>query len=478
MDLTQNEFKLFQTFISDKSGIYFNERKRDSLKISLLSRVKSKRCENFYQYYDYLKFHPEGSAEFKKLISLITVNETRFFRNSDHFKIFKKYIIPELIDKKLQGKNHEQPSLAIWSAGCATGEEPYSIAMSLLDIMDSKGFLNTQILGTDIDEKALIQTRRGIYRQNSLRNIDDNYTDRYFRKVGNQFKLSEKIKNMVNFEHHNLMHLPYPIFQSRTWDIIFCRNVIIYFKTSTVRKVIRNLYNCLSDSGYLFVGYSESLFNISDDFSPVQIDNTFVYKKETKKQPRKIIRSSKPIMIQTPTQIQQSILKDNAKILYNEAFKLFIKEDFDKALDKTVKFLQKEPDNTEGHFLIGRLYLEKGLFEQSASEFKRVIKKDSLFAQAYYFLGITYERLNQSEEAIKQFKKALFVDKEFALAYFNLALLLQTYGDKNEALRGYKNAIKCFRQIPAAEPLKFSSGFTVKTLVETCQRNVRRLQKE
>jgi chemotaxis methyl-accepting protein methylase len=115
-----------------------------------------------------------------------------------------------LIDKKLQGKNHEQPSLAIWSAGCATGEEPYSIAMSLLDIMDSKGFLNTQILGTDIDEKALIQTRRGIYRQNSLRNIDDNYTDRYFRKVGNQFKPSEKIKNMVNFEHHNLMHLPYP----------------------------------------------------------------------------------------------------------------------------------------------------------------------------------------------------------------------------------------------------------------------------
>ena len=141
-ELKTEEFKLFQEFICENSGLHFNESMERSLKISLLARLRYKGFENYQQYYTYIKYHPDGDAEFRDLLSSLTINETSFFRNPEQFRVFKNFIIPILKEK------NTDRNIRIWSAGCSTGEEPYSVAMSILEVIDSPDLWNIEILAT------------------------------------------------------------------------------------------------------------------------------------------------------------------------------------------------------------------------------------------------------------------------------------------------------------------------------------------
>lgn len=166
-NLTKEEFELFQKFIEENSGIYLDESKNESLRVSLLTRVMDKGFNNYKEYYRFLVYHPQGETEFFELLNLITINETSFFRNIPQFVALKEYVLPEIIRRKRNNK-----TIRIWSAGCSSGEEPYSIAMAILNVLESLQGWNLEILGTDVCKEALDLAEKGVYGKKSVSLVD------------------------------------------------------------------------------------------------------------------------------------------------------------------------------------------------------------------------------------------------------------------------------------------------------------------
>jgi chemotaxis protein methyltransferase CheR len=275
--LSSKSFEVWRKYIYDSTGLYFQDNKKYLLENRLQKRISHLGINTFEQYFDFVKFNPSASAEIKYLYEAITINETFFFRNQPQLDALVATIIPEIIEiKQKLGKN----KIRIWSAACSSGEETYSIAMMINDLIKPKNpQIEFEIIGTDINNAVIDVARRGSYKEYSVRNTPIFYLKKYFKSNGNSFDLDPNIKGMAYFKLSNL----YDDLSMRTminFDIIFCANVLIYFDQSSKIKVINNLYNSLNKGGYLFVGYSETLHGISKAFKLTSFPKTIGYKKE------------------------------------------------------------------------------------------------------------------------------------------------------------------------------------------------------
>ena len=277
VSLSLKSFEQWRSFIYENTGIYFQDNKRYLLESRLQKRLNFLSLSSFEEYYNYVKFNPSGSAEKKYLFEAITINETFFFRNQPQLDALVSTILPEIIvSKEKLSKN----KIRIWSAACSSGEEVYSIAMMINELVRPKyPKFEYEIIGTDISNAVVDTARRGIYKEYAVRNTPGFYLKKYFRTNGPGFELDQKIKNMASFKLLNL----YDDLSMRTminYDVIFCANVLIYFDQASKVKVINHLYNSLLKSGYLFIGYSETLHGISRAFKLVSFPKTIGYKKE------------------------------------------------------------------------------------------------------------------------------------------------------------------------------------------------------
>lgn len=274
--LEEEVFRLIRDFVRDYCGIYFDDDSRYLLEKRLSRRVRTLHFSNFREYYRYLLYHKNREEELASIIDIITVNETYFFREQNQLKTFSEEILPELKDI-----NKDKKRLRVWSAGCSTGEEPYTIAILMLE----KGYFhnwNIEIFGSDINQRVLQAARSGIYRKNSFRATEPYFLRKYFREENNISRISDNVKQYVNFSHLNLLD-PFKVKLVGTVDVIFCRNVLIYFDYPSRKKVIDMFYERLADGGYLLLGHAESLINISTAFSLRHFKYDMVYKKPVKK---------------------------------------------------------------------------------------------------------------------------------------------------------------------------------------------------
>ncbi len=283
IELSDEEFSLFSELIYQTSGIRLGPKRKGLLISRLSKRMKRLGLKSFLEYYKKVK---NNSGEMVEMLNCIATNTTKLFREPYHFEYLKKEVIPDLIRT-----NSQDRTIRIWSAGCSTGEETYSLAITVHDAMNSLqgseknkycsanyNEWDIKILGTDISTKVLETANSGIYELEQI--PDDMTTDtlvRYFLKGtgANEGKIMPKsfIKDMIRFRRLNLKDSNYPL--KRKFDVIFCRNVMIYFDEGMKRHVLSMFYNCLSDNGYLFLGHSETMFN-REQFLPVYIT---VYKK-------------------------------------------------------------------------------------------------------------------------------------------------------------------------------------------------------
>jgi chemotaxis protein methyltransferase CheR len=276
-ELSDKEFKSFRDLIAERAGIYFEPGKQDLLRTNLVQRMEDCGLSSFADYFQLLS-SPAGTKEFDHLLNLIVIPETYFFRDQEQFRALEHSIIPEI----LKNKSEAGSSLRIWSAGCSTGEEPYTIALIVAAGMAGVNYPAVQILATDVSNAALEAARQGVYGARSVRDVPKEYLNLFFSKKKGKYFLDESIKQMVEFSYFNLVTEPYPLLEMSGWDIIFCRNVTIYFQHESTKKVIHNFYQSLRQGGYLIAGYSESLRYLSDEFTTVQVGGTFVYKKEAR----------------------------------------------------------------------------------------------------------------------------------------------------------------------------------------------------
>ena len=208
------------------------------------------------------------------IMDVLTTNETYFFRESFQLKAFSDEIIPELINRKAACSNR---FLRIWSAGCSTGEEPYTIAMLLSTIPELKGW-KIEIIATDISQKVLQQARRAVYGKSSFRATKELDLQRFFHQQDDGYKVNDSIRELVTISHLNLFDINRLTMLGKV-DLIFCRNVIIYFDQAAKKRVIESFYSALYDGGFLLLGHSESLMNITTQFTLRHFKNDMIYQK-------------------------------------------------------------------------------------------------------------------------------------------------------------------------------------------------------
>lgn len=257
-EISESEFRKLSALIYERCGIKLGPEKKALLQARLSKVLREEGIPSYEDYYQRVISDRSGQ-ELIRLIDLITTNFTHFFRELQHFQFLRERILPEM--KQLGSKG-----IHIWSAGCATGEEPYSIAITLLEspvVMDWR----KEILASDVSTQALEFAKEGIYPEERLKGVSPELRRKYFLKEGDRYRLKDRVKKMVKFRRLNLLSPP---LWMGCFDVIFCRNVMIYFDQPTKRKVLGSLLQALRPGGYLFVGHAESLLRLGDGFRYVK----------------------------------------------------------------------------------------------------------------------------------------------------------------------------------------------------------------
>jgi chemotaxis protein methyltransferase CheR len=272
MELSLTTFASLRNLIYQQTGIYFQDNKRYVLEGRLESRLRERNCASYEAYYSLLRFDAWRDKEMAALYNLVTTNETYFYRDQAQLQAFMHAILPDVIKA-----NEATRTLRLWSAGCSTGDEPYTLAIMTME-HPALAKWTVEILASDISEGALESARRGIYGQYAVRNVPAPMLAKYFAKEHGQYELSPQVRRKVRLANLNLYDAP-RLKVIRGMDVIFCRNCLIYFGDEAKQKIVSNLYDCLRPDGYLVIGFSESLHNLSRAFKPVHAERSVVYQK-------------------------------------------------------------------------------------------------------------------------------------------------------------------------------------------------------
>ena len=276
LTITDEEFTLIRDYIYEKCGIFIAENRKYLVENRLSNRLKELGLKNYNEYYNLLRYDSTSKEELNKLFEVMTTNETSFFRNPPQLEIFKNIVLARVIDncRKIGIKK-----IRIWSAGCSTGEEPYTLSIILHEVLASElKSWDIKITANDLSTAVLAAAKKGIYNEYAIRTTPKEILEKYFTKDGNVYKISEEIKKLVSFGQINLSDKDQLKKVERS-QIVFCRNVIIYFDDEMKRKVIGAFYDNLEPNGALLIGHSESLHNISRAFHLENHKGTIVYRK-------------------------------------------------------------------------------------------------------------------------------------------------------------------------------------------------------
>jgi chemotaxis protein methyltransferase CheR len=268
MILQDGTFRQLRDFIYDKCGIYVPDTKKYLLEKKIGARVQARNLGSFEDYLVLARSAQSGD-ELSKLFDAVTTNETYFFRETQQFDVLLDNIVPAIIEKR------PAKDIKIWSAACSSGEEPYPISLLLAE---KKAGLRPEILASDISEEVLATARKAVFGSYSIRNVPPACLQKYFKDSGWAMELIPAIRAPVKFLNVNLID-DKKIRTIRDVDVIFCRNVLIYFDDKAKQKVVSNLYDSLRPGGYLFIGSSESLHNVTRAFRPLTYNKVVVYQK-------------------------------------------------------------------------------------------------------------------------------------------------------------------------------------------------------
>lgn len=272
-ELSDNTYRLLSDFVYQNSGLRYDETSKFIFQKRLSNRIRDLKLDSFEKYYYYLMYHPNREAELETIFDLITTNETYFFREERQLHAFTEDILPEIIQEKKDTR-----TMRIWSAGCSSGEEPYTIAMLCMQSPMLEGW-DVDVFASDISQRVIQTARRGVYGESSFRTTDESLRQRYFdRTPENKFRIKDEVRQMVTFGKLNLLDDQKTGIFSEL-DVIFCRNVIIYFDIDAKKKVIENFYKKLRKSGFLLLGHSESLLSLSTKFKLRHMKHDMVYQK-------------------------------------------------------------------------------------------------------------------------------------------------------------------------------------------------------
>ncbi|MGQ9777247.1 MAG: CheR family methyltransferase [Thermodesulfobacteriota bacterium] len=435
--LPPEAFRLFENLFLETFGMHLDWERNPSFEFALSTRLRQRGFKSYQEYYDFIRFHSEGSFELRELVDLITVKETHFFRNKTQFDVLMEYVLPEIIQRK---EKSGERRIRCWSAGCATGDEAYSLAIVLREVLPWPSEWSVSILGTDINRNGLAMAKKGVYERGHLVSLPQFYLQKYFKSQGLAYVLHSEIKEMVQFEDHNLVKDPFTDERMRDLDFIFCRNVLIYLNEMAMRRIIDNFYYCLTPSGYLFLGHAEILWQRDHQFETVLFPQTFIYRK----------RPNFPI--------KRDPLPKGKEALRTQ--------------------VQLEAPPVRNTLSLAAQWANEAKYQEAVDLLKKIISDEPLSLEAHYLLGVIYQKEDFREEAKVQFRKVLYLDPNVASAYFHLGYLYLREGSLKEASRLLRKAVHLLQKRPKGERAEFFEEVTVEFLLKTCKDTLMKISRE
>lgn len=487
--LTSADLERFQPYLITHSGLHFDRRNSKILERGLLRRMRAVGVRSYAAYYDYLREFGESRRELHKLLGLLTVGETFFFRYQAHFEGLRRSVLPDLLVR-----NRDRRSLRIWSAGCSTGAEPYSVAMLLLEHFPELATWDLRILASDINHRALREAREGIYNARALRVTDPLYREKYFSPHGKGYRLCEQVRNMVDFSYLNLQTGEYPSAATGTEgvDILMCRNVLIYFREQTMRQIVERFGDCLQPGGYLFLGHAETLINLSDRFDGLQRAGGFFYRlregapvppARVEAPPREPVApppvpAVAPEAAGAPGGTVEALRPQAPSVeeLFDEAGRAFDSEDFNTASANYDTILGQDPNHLGA--LVGRGFISANNGDAAAALAfcERALKVDDLSPQAHFLCGLVREMGQQWDQAMVDYGRALLLQIDFVMPHYNLSKLYLRQGRLRDARRELNNTIRLLEQAADEAIIPYSGGLSRAVFMEVCREDAARLE--
>jgi chemotaxis protein methyltransferase CheR len=487
--ISQEQVLALAAVLKERVGLNIRPDGHNALRIALAARLEDPEppAGDAAAYLELLQA-PPGDEELRRLLPLVTVGKTSFFRDERQFGALEA-ILPGLVQRARGGGR----PVSIWSAGCATGEEPYSIAMTAAEAGAGPG--EVEILATDVNPEAVAYAARGAYEARRVREVQEPLLARYFDRDGERYVVRAALRRHITaIRPHNLVSGIFPrAAEAGGWDVIFCRNVIIYFDTVTTQQVLTQFHSALAPGGYLFLGYSESLFRLFEGFELTEIAGAFVYRRPEAAvrtgpvaQPRLGDRPHLVPMPAAPPPVRHLKLAPPAPApplagtagapqpraearppapepepplapqeYLDAAVALFADGRFGAARELLERMLEQGGESLAVRLTLANLYGVLRQTDQAHRCYQAALALEPLSAEAHLFFGIHLLSVGQHDEAAQELSRALFIDPDLALAHYYLGRCREAQKDVARARLAYRNALGAYARRPEGKRQTF-----------------------
>ena len=479
-------------YLLNNLGLNFKIHQEKDLYRKLEDASGSFHFDNVIPFIDWLVNQQLSPEQTETLASFLTIGETYFCREKKALDYLEFEYLPELINKRKDNVKR----LKIWSAGCATGEEPYSVAILLKRVIPDIKNWDIKILATDINAAFLKKARRGLYNKWSFRGNPDSFKKNHFQKtLKGKYQINSNIKRMVSFSYLNLAIDTYPslINETNAIDIILCRNVLIYFSVDGIKTVTSNFYNSLIDGGVLLVSPVETSNLISSKFSSFTYNRVTIYNKDVEGNSRQKLHKIKKPVINVPLSFDIKPKKIKKRFVvksdvipeiklpekippkkktidhseFKKAMELYKTGLFDEAESLIEGIAVSKNDDIKPYILLlARIKANKGQLDESEKLCLQAIEIDKVDAEAHYLHATVICEQGKLMEAINSLKKTLFLNHDFVLGHFLLGNISLNDGKKSESKKHFSNALKSLAKLNHSDIIAESDGLTAGRLSE------------
>ncbi len=470
--LDEADYERFHELAQALTGMYFGVHRRPELERAVGETSRATGVTNLSTLYDLLRQAPVSDPTRITFVHHLTVGETHFFRNEPQFMALTHHILPELIERKRHLRQ-----LRIWSAGCSTGEEPYSLAILLEQLLPDLADWSVLLLATDIDQDALARAKQGVYGPWSFRQAPPSFQADFFTQEGRTFTLLPRIRQRVTFAYLNLAGDDYPSLRTNTthFDLILCRNVLIYFPQATTHRVVSRLHAALNEDGWLIVGHAEPSQEVFHHFSICNFPDTVVYRKPSLLklvQTPPALPDPQPPVTPAPLHFSPAVAAPRpvpAAIAappdtddrYAAALSLSAAGAYEQASQQLLALAAPPVNDGHAAYYLAQLLAGRGKLAEAEGWAQVAVEQAPLLAEAHYLHSLLLTEAGQPDAALAALRRCVYVDAEFELAHFALAGLYRQQGQMTRAQRELQLTASLLAGRAADEPVRGGDGLTV-----------------